>query len=412
MTRAERGCCRICHLSRLLSSGLKSGRPFYQRVGGRGRRGHHIYFPPVGLGPRERRGRVDPYVSKKISILRFAAVAAVVFFHAYPRSGGGFFEAFVSLGLTRWALPLLSVISGYLFFRTFVPTKAGYLRKLRSRSGTILVPYLIWSGLTVLLSVAMQDPRHGPIGSFGEALYHWLVRPVSAPLWFLQALMACVVLSPLVYLAVRTLRYWVLPLTVVWWAFGDHSAGYEQFLNSRAFPPFIVGATVALLRPRLSWARRPAPVPVVVTIAGAWVVAAALFAQYGVGLGPWMRTAMLPVVILGALAVWTIYDALRRPVHSVPRLLAGAIAVAPLSFFVYATQQPQLRMIMAALRGDGARLPDLFVYLLAPVLAITVSLTAAVVWRRVAPRTFAVVSGGRAAGRRVPALTELAPSET
>ena len=150
-----------------------------------------------------------------------------------------------------------------------------------------------------------------------------------------------------------------------------------------------------------------------VAVAGAWVVAAALFAQYGVGLGSWMRTAMLPVVVLGALAVWTTYDALRRPVHSVPRLLAGAIAVAPLSFFVYATQQPQLRMIMAALRGDGARLPDLIVYLLAPVLAITFSITAAVVWRRVAPRTFAVVSGGRAAaGRRGVTLKQLAPNET
>ena len=60
---------------------------------------------------------MDPYISKKIGVLRFAAVASVVVFHAYPVSGGGAFEAFVSLGLARWALPFLSLVSGYLFFR-------------------------------------------------------------------------------------------------------------------------------------------------------------------------------------------------------------------------------------------------------------------------------------------------------
>ncbi len=344
---------------------------------------------------------MDPALSKKLGILRFAAVATVVFFHAYPPGWhGGFAQESVSLGLTRWALPFLGLISGFLFFRTFTPTVAGYAAKLRTRLRTILLPFLIWSAFALLVAWATGAPEfHGPITSPADALFHWLVEPVAAPLWFLQALMVCIVLSPLVYLAVRVLRWWVLVLAVAWWVTGLQPDVLDPWVSPVAFPPFIAGAAIAMLKPRLSWARRPAPAWVLAAVAGAWLAAAALFAAFGPDLGRLARTALLPAVVLGALTVWLGYEALRRPLRRAPQLVAAAVYVAPLSFFVYVTQQPQLRAIMLVLDEYVTGLPELVDYMLAPLVTLTCSLLIAVAWRRLSPGTFAVVSGGRA-GRR------------
>ena len=108
---------------------------------------------------------------------------------------------------------------------------------------------------------------------------------------------------------------------------------------------------------------------------------------------------MLPAVVLGVLTVWLGYEALRRPLRRAPRLVAAAVYVAPLSFFVYVTQQPQLRAVMLVLDKYFTGLPEVVDYLLAPLVTLTCSLLVALAWRRLSPRTFRVVSGGRA-GRR------------
>jgi hypothetical protein len=264
----------------------------------------------------------------------------------------------------------------------------------------------------VLIAAATGDPEFGgPIASPAELLYHWLLRPVATPLWFLQALMTCIVLSPLVYLAVRALRGWVLVLALAWWLTGVQTDALWPWISPVAFPPFIVGAAIALLRPDLVWARRPAPLPLAAGLFAAWLAASTLFALYGVGLGPWMRAAMLPAVIFGCGAMWCGADALRRPLTGAPRLPAAAVAVAPFAFFVYATQQPQLKAIMLALDTRALWLPDTVAYLVAPSLAVALSLAAGFALRRVTPRAYALVSGGRLAlGSSVPPVPEPARS--
>jgi len=364
---------------------------------------------------------LDPYISRKIGVLRFVAVAWVVVFHAYPTSAAGSaaadgtFEAVVSLGLSRWALPFLSLVSGYLFFRTFRPGVAGYLTKVRSRARTIFLPFLIWSAAAVLFAAVTGDPEFGgPIDSPGEALYHWLLRPVATPLWFLQALMTCIVLSPLVYLAVRALRGWVFLLALVWWLTGVQADVLWPWVSPVAFPPFIAGAAIAVLRPAMGWAKRPAAPPVAAGLFAAWLAASTLFALYGVGLGPWMRAAMLPAVVFGIGAAWSGVDALRAALgaDALRRpLTAAVVAVAPLAFFVYATQQPQLKAIMLALDAHAPWLPDTVAYLAAPSLAVALSLATGLVLRRAAPRAYALVSGGRLAlGSSLPAAPEPARS--
>ena len=138
-------------------------------------------------------------------------------------------EGYISLALMRWALPFLGLVSGYLFFLSPKPTAAGILSKLRSRIRTLLVPFLISSGLGVLFAVAVIHSPYRDISAYwtmdsvGEALDRWLLHPVIYPLWFLQAL----------------------------W----------PWISATAFPPFIVGATIAILGWRAPWAADAAAAP-------------------------------------------------------------------------------------------------------------------------------------------------------
>ena len=347
---------------------------------------------------------------------RFAPGAFIV---AAPpaHSAADFLEGYISLALMRWALPFLGLVSGYLFFRSLTPSVAGFAGKLRSRMRTLLVPFLIWSGLGVLFAVAVtHSPYRGisdywTIHSLGEALDRWLLHPVIYPLWFLQALMTCMLLSPLVYLALKTLRGWVLVIAVLWWALGWQPLVLWPWVSATAFPPFIVGAAIAILGWGAPWAgRKTAPAWLTAVVALSWLATAALFAVYGHELGRWARAGLLPVVVLGILTAWLGFDALKGLLRPPAWLIAAGLFVAPLSFFVYVTQEPTLAVLRAFTRthlpayvqrsGGESQAFAIVRYLLAPTIAIAGSIGAALLLRRLAPRVYAVTTGGRGRERR------------
>ena len=365
-------------------------------------------------------------------------MAAVVFYHAYPFSPGTFIiapaapssavefvQGFISLALMRWALPFLGLVSGYLFFRTLVPTAAGFAAKLRTRVRTLLVPFLLWSGLGVLFALAVTHSAFAGVSDYwtvhsaAEALDRWLLHPVLYPLWFLQALMTCMALSPLVYLAVRALRWWILVLAVAWWVTGWQPLALWPWISATAFPPFLVGAAFALLGARAPWGRR-APAWLVAAFAATWLAAAALFTLYGHDLGRAVRAGLLPVVVLGMCVLWTAPDALARPLRVSAglfggdrraKLVAAALFVAPLSFFVYVTQEPALAVCKHLAERAGAGVPAVLAYLAPPLVVVTGAVLVGLALRRLLPRTFAVAAGGRVPGAaaRVPGAAARAP---
>ncbi|HEY5168967.1 MAG TPA: hypothetical protein VIK03_06195, partial [Thermoleophilia bacterium] len=146
----------------------------------------------------------------------------------------------------------------------------------------------------------------------------------------------------------------------------------------------------------------------VAAFAATWIAAATLFTLYGHDLGRWMRAGLLPVVVLGMLTFWTAPDAFRplrkptdarkRPLRPSTRLAAAALFVAPLSFFVYVTQEPALAVCKNLAGRAGPGVPAVIVYLVPPLLVITGAVLAGLALRRLLPRTFAVIAGGRVPG--------------
>lgn len=172
--------------------------------------------------------------SKTIQFLRFPLMVGVVLFHTNfmgvvfhgenlvtPQT----FPVYVSIyqALRTMCLsvsvPLFALIAGYLFFRKEDFTPQVYAQKLKSRSKTLLGPYLFWNVLEWLLLIAANTLLL-PFTS-GENAHMWEVGfidwlsilgnyrgvyPVNIQFWYIRDLMITVLLSPVVYWGIKKLK--------------------------------------------------------------------------------------------------------------------------------------------------------------------------------------------------------------
>ena len=142
------------------------------------------------------------------SQIRLPLIVLVTYAHSY----GGVAEGYSVLGsgwdayevlkivmsqtLVKMAMPTFFVISGYLFFVNVEQfNKEIYWQKIRRRVKTLLIPYIIWN---LLMAVKLKD--------FNLSIF---VEPANMPLWFLRDLMIVSLLTPIIYIGVRKLNYWI-----------------------------------------------------------------------------------------------------------------------------------------------------------------------------------------------------------
>ncbi|CDZ25784.1 acyltransferase [Neorhizobium galegae] len=164
---------------------------------------------------------VDPNISSRINLMRILLISGILFVHVphdpatNPFLGlNGLFDWFrVFLGdsLFRIGVPCLSAISGYLLFQRGWET-FDYAKTLRSKARTVLVPFLLWN-LGLLGAVLAIQPMDIGIGYFPD-LWNLPTRefldnalateglPINIPLYFLRDLIVCIILSPILAMAV------------------------------------------------------------------------------------------------------------------------------------------------------------------------------------------------------------------
>lgn len=179
-----------------------------------------------------------------ITILRVIAIVGVVFQHAYIMNSYtmngvthtfpeikwcSFIVHWISDVATKSCVPLFFLISGYLFFKSVdgtSPYKIKYLGKLKKRTKTLLVPYLIWNLLYFVYMVAFKKMDLSFLSVVGAFFVRPDLLPVSyypayTPFWFIRELMLLMLLSPLVYYVfVKLPKYYghwaLLSLFFVW----------------------------------------------------------------------------------------------------------------------------------------------------------------------------------------------------
>lgn len=181
--------------------------------------------------------------SKVISFLRFPLCVAVVLIHvsvnlkdcqAYPIHYY-LVHCFCKGIITRVAVPLFFMFSGFLFFYKLDKfTISTYRNKLVKRVRTLLIPYIFWNLALILYCLSLRflgfnsqfgigfdfvdylsffwNSRVAPINGEGIASY-----PISIQFWYIRDLMVTVLLSPIIYWLTKKLHiYFVIALATLW----------------------------------------------------------------------------------------------------------------------------------------------------------------------------------------------------
>lgn len=175
-------------------------------------------------------------VGKKISVLSFLAMIGVVYIHhnavgtIEPAPWNAFLQAFLTRGLTDWAVPFFFVVSGFWFTRGRYVTGGMSLKDFYAQKArTLLVPYVLWAmiGAVICMPVVVfnNHVNGNPIlartflgqDSVFGSLDHLLGLVSNGPagnlaLWYVRTLLVFFVLAPLWKTVLRAGRW--LPLAV------------------------------------------------------------------------------------------------------------------------------------------------------------------------------------------------------
>ncbi|MCL1982822.1 MAG: acyltransferase [Clostridiales bacterium] len=191
--------------------------------------------------------------SAVIDFLRFPLIIGVLLLHNYPATVNivagqigndtllpvsTICREFFSQTLGRICVPTFFFISGFLFFLHIDKFTGGvYVKKLKSRAKTLLIPYLFWN----LLSLAVfYTVYHAPIlSSFfsdtQEYTWQYLLQalwalphdgakvanyyPIAYQFWFIRDLMVMVFLTPVIYFLVKKFRLYTVSILGILWFF-------------------------------------------------------------------------------------------------------------------------------------------------------------------------------------------------
>lgn len=153
--------------------------------------------------------------------VRLPLIILVTYAHSYGGIRGGYsllgsgwdayevLKLMISQTLVKVAVPAFFVMSGYLFFANVEKlTKEVYWQKLKRRVKTLLIPYIVWN---LLMALKLQEIS---LATF--------IAPANMPLWFLRDLIMVSMVTPILYIGVKRLGWWLalilvpIYLTGVW----------------------------------------------------------------------------------------------------------------------------------------------------------------------------------------------------
>ena len=368
------------------------------------------------------RETVNPYLSQKLKLLSFVAMICVVFIHAYNYtdtflqpstmlteglSGGPIVQFLISNALARFATPLFFAISGYLFFAAFGKfTFKKYFVKLGNRARTVLLPYAIWVALwtgIAALTVWAVGMDYFPILNeklgklFAGEWWRVLNDPVPFQAWYLLDLFKLAILSPIIYFAVKYLRWGAPLIFAVLWAM-DYSIPY-YFPNCDGMFFFTLGAYFAVREIKFPGKEHPIKrnalsyiIPCVwVALCITYAMLSAAAKQINV---PWYVLSALYKLnqILGFCSVFILYDFVSdKVIHS-----KFVNVVASGSFFVYILHEPlQHMMFQLVLKYTNADWAHMLCYFVLPATIIATAIGLSVGIRALCPKLHSVLTGGR-----------------
>lgn len=280
---------------------------------------------------------IDDYLSKKFSLLSFAAIFFVVFAHscnwdffAFPdKSAGVFFrvEVFFHQAVCRFTIPYFFFCSGFMMYASLRSQDFKQLfSKLVKRGRTLLIPWVLW----LIFGMLFYWCAYKAINFIWNKnmVCDWAVSPEPVKyiftryvwnnsieyLWYLKRLMLFAVLSPLFYFLIKCSGFGFLFVSCAAALTIDSS-----YLNDH-FCWFIAGMTLSLLRINI---KKRTPFYIGAVFFVLWI--AMCFYCKGTA-ACYVRNSV------GAVAVWMVYDTVYPVIRKIEKPL---LFCASYTFFIY-----------------------------------------------------------------------------
>jgi succinoglycan biosynthesis protein ExoH len=310
------------------------------------------------------------------------------------------------------AVPLLSMISGWLFFSfgDNAPIKTVFQKRIRSRFTSLYMPLVFWNLLYVVAfyMIYRSDPQFPLLDhlnlNFNTAGWKEYVngvfalthRPIAFQFWFVRDLLVTVLISPLLILISRRAPWLgAIALAIAW------ICGWSMFIFLRPDVPFFfyLGALVRVKQLPTAMSRDTAIalLAVFITIVCIRVLAPLTIDLSSNIIPAWLRTTTSLMRCVGVLACWGMLQHIAQtPWGNTIGKYSG------LAFFLFAAHWPLIgfvKMTLWPLIPANSDFWMLIHHLACVSLTLIMSLGIGILLNRYVPAVFALLNGGRLLGQ-------------
>ena len=350
---------------------------------------------------------MDKYLSEKIRVLSYILIVFVVFLHSYnlPKSTifilslNSFIQNFISNGITRIAVPLYFLISGYLFFITLPSNLFDFSQKWKKRARTLVIPYLFWSIFGLLLYFILQI-----FPLFQSFFTHKLIRnytyndlfetiflnPIPYQLWFIRDLIVLVILAPIINYLFKRLSYlFLIILFSIWVLFPS-----IYLIASESILFFSLGLFFAIKFQELLSFKISNKLFYALLITYLFLLSVNTLLLVNFNYISLYFVLHKMILLLGILTLWFSYDILYAKSH---KTISHLMPVTSFTFFIFAAHEPILTILKKTLLFQLKQIPDnsLITFLIAPLFTITICYFIAYVIKTIIPNFYFFITGSR-----------------
>ena len=366
--------------------------------------------------------QITTLTSQKFKFYSFISMFLLVFVHGYnlnetylqpfstvrePLNFTTFTEYFLSNGIFRFRIPMLFMISGYLYALNDIhPT----LQRMKKRFRTLLIPYLIWSavglGITLLwqqfpiTAQAVHDAQLDQMGDnrlyveigWGGMLTRWLFSPISFQLWFIRVLLIYNILYPILrWMVTRIPIPWFIITGLLWFGTAGFYFAEGEGLFFFSFGIWVCKQNKFLITP-----------PKWMNVAWMWVIFIGL-SLLKTGLAFYLQPSGITFLLLSFLHKAVVFSGLISMWYGADGLVRFCMEkkwflwLSSFSFIIYALHVPLVNYCTRLLFRYLNYIPEhrLLTYFLLPMIIITACILIGWLMRTFMPRVYSITTGGR-----------------
>lgn len=356
-------------------------------------------------------GMLNEKTSYKIKVLSLISMVMVLFIHSYNLGlleqnssvigivamVNFFVQDFISQGLTRVAIPIFFLISGFFLFKNF--SYSTYPKILKTRYYSLFIPYLFWSILVIGVFYILQnlpmtsvffDSRLIENLSITALFKIALINPKNYPLWFLRDLILLILISPAIYYFLyHHHRTYLSILTVLWLFFYEYNVTAFTLYKPDILLFFSLGGYMVLFREKILTWKVSTNVLLVLSLVYIVLLTAKTYISWTYDTNFFIEIFLRKIsIFIGIIVIWFSLDRVSfKPFHS----------LIPFTFLLFVFHEPLLTIFKKGLLyvlGDS-HISAMIIYFMTPALTIFVLVLLGRFLQKHLPKTTSVVTGNR-----------------